>query len=90
MLARQQATGKRVIYLAVWDGDTYAPEARALAPHDYNRWGTLVRGMPRKRWNDTVKALAKELEELVRGCPDHPGRDAGSARVATIGPGRHC
>ena len=39
MLARQKTTGKRVIYpLAVWDGDKYAPEARALGPHNYNTW----------------------------------------------------
>lgn len=49
MLDRQRATGKRLIYpLGVWDGDKYAPEARALAPLDYNKWGTLERGMRRK------------------------------------------
>ena len=72
MLARQQATCKRVIYpLAVWDGDWYAPEARALGPHNYNKWGTLEPGMQRKRWNDTVLDLAKVLEPLVRESPDH-------------------
>jgi len=72
MLKRQKATGRRVIYpLAVWDGDKYAPEARALAPLDYNKWGTLERGMTRKRWTDTVKALVKELEPLVLGSPAH-------------------
>ncbi len=72
MLARQQATGKRVIYpIAVWDGDKYAPEARALGPHNYNAWGTLERGMRRKRWNDTVRELAKAIEPLVRASPDH-------------------
>lgn len=75
MLTRQRMTGQRVVYpLAVWDGDKYAPEARALAPLDYNKWGTLERGMPRKRWNDTVVALVKELEGLVHGSPAHdPG-----------------
>lgn len=75
MLARQQATGRRIVYpLAVWDGDKYSPAAKALAPLDYNRWGTLERGMPRKRWNDTVVALVKELEGLVHGSPAHdPG-----------------
>jgi TIR domain-containing protein len=75
MLARQQTTGQRVVYpLAVWDGDKYPPEARALAPLDYNKWGTLERGMPRKRWNDTVVVLVKELEGLVHGSPAHdPG-----------------
>jgi hypothetical protein len=72
MLARQKATGKRVIYpLAVWDGNWYADEAKALAPLDYNSWGTLERGMRRKRWNDAVHALAKELEPLIHGCPAH-------------------
>lgn len=52
----------------------YSPAAKALAPLDYNRWGTLERGMPRKRWNDTVVALVKELEGLVHGSPAHdPG-----------------
>ena len=73
MLARQSVTGKRVIYpLAVWDGDMYAPEARALAPLDYGEWGTLELHMRRgERWNDTVLKLAEELNKLVRQRPDH-------------------
>jgi hypothetical protein len=72
MLDRQRRTGTRVIYpLAVWDGDKYAAEAQRLAPRNFNQWGTLERNMRRKRFSDTVRELAKELEPLVRGCPTH-------------------
>ena len=75
MLERQQATGKQVIYpIAVWDGDRYAAVAKALVLRDYNRWGTLERGDRRKRWRDTVRGLAKELDGLVQASPAHdPG-----------------
>lgn len=72
MRQRATATGARVLHpIAVWDGDLYPHEARALGPQDFNQWGTLDRGMRRKRWTDTTKALAIELGELVRQAPEH-------------------
>jgi hypothetical protein len=72
MLDRQNSTGQHIIYpLAVWDGNKYSADARNLNPLDYNKWGTLDRGMRRKRWNDTVRDLVKELETLILNSPQH-------------------
>jgi TIR domain. len=72
MLDRQNTTGQHIIYpLRVWDGNKYSADARNLNPLDFNKWGTLERGMVRKRWNDTVKDLVKELETLIANSPAH-------------------
>ena len=75
LLDRQQATKQHIVYpVAVWDGHNYPADARNLNPLDFNRWGTLERGMVRKRFTDTVLDLVKELEKLIANSPQHdPG-----------------
>ncbi len=72
MLNRQQQTNQRIVYpLAVWDGTKYPDDVRNLNPLNYNQWGTLERGMPRKRFSDTIVTLVKELDQLITDSPDH-------------------
>jgi TIR domain. len=72
LLDRQQATKQHIIYpIAVWDGHKYPADIKNLNPLDFNKWGTLERGMRRKRWNDTVLDLVKELEKLIANSPQH-------------------
>jgi hypothetical protein len=72
MLDRQQQTQQRLVYpLAVWDGTKYPQDVRNLNPLNFNQWGTLERGMARKRFRDTIVTLVKELDQLITKSPNH-------------------
>jgi hypothetical protein len=62
--------------LQVWDGDLYDADAKALNPEPMNQWGSLSPGMRRKRWDDTVRALAAELAATCRRAPAHDPQEA--------------